>query len=87
MDSNFAKVWTLHEGAEIEIPLNELEAQDIVVLHGGDLVLIEGTVVNGQGIVRQYSLQKKLKSVPKQSGDRVFPFTQLESGCLYIQRG
>lgn len=86
MDSSFAKVWTLHDGAEIEVTLSELQAGDIVVIHGGDIVLIEGTVVKGQGVIRQCSLQKKMKSVSKQSGDMVFPFTQLESGCLYVQR-
>ncbi len=86
MDSSFAKVWTLHDGAEIEVALNELQEGDIVVIHRGDLVLIEGRVVDGEGIIRQCSLQKKIKLVPKQAGDMVFPFTQLECGCLYIQR-
>lgn len=86
MDPHFAKVWILHEGAEIEVTLNELQAGDIVVIHGGDLVLIEGIVVNGQGSMRQYSLQKAMKSVPKRAGSRVFPFTQLESGHLHIRK-
>jgi hypothetical protein len=85
-DPSFAKVWVLHDGAEIEVTLGELQAGDIVVVQAGNIVLIEGTVVDGQGIVLQYSLQRKIKSVLKQAGDRVFPFTQLESGCLHIQK-
>lgn len=86
MSPNFAKIWTLHEGVEMELSLSELQTGDIVVIHGGDLVLIEGKVVNGQGVVCQCSLQKKMKYVPKKPGDMVFPFTQLESGCLYVQK-
>ncbi len=85
MDANFVKVWTLHEGVEIETTLNALHAGDIVVIHGGDLALVEGRVLSGQGLIRQYSLQKTIKSVPKQAGDMVFPFTQLESGCLHVE--
>lgn len=86
LNPNFKKVWVLHGDAEIETPINELEADDIVVIHSGEIVLIEGTVLDGQGLVRQYSLQKKMKSVPKQRGDKVFPYTQLESGYLHIQK-
>jgi cation transport ATPase len=86
MDSSFSKVWRLHEGVEMEVALNELQPGDIVVIHGGDLVLVEGKVVEGQGVIRQCSLQKTMKSVPKRPGDLVFPFTQMEAGCLYVQR-
>jgi len=86
LDPNFAKVWILHEGSEIEVPINALQAGDIVVIHAGDLALIEGIVVNGQGSMRQYSLQRAMKSVPKRAGSRVFPFTQLESGHLHIRK-
>lgn len=87
MDSNFAKVWVSRGGAEIELPLGELQTGDVVVVHAGDLVLVEGAVVAGEGVVTQYSLQKKMKSVSKQAGDMLFRFTQLESGCLHVQIG
>ena len=85
MDANFVKVWTLRGGAEIEVTLSELRTGDVVVIHGGDLALVEGRVLSGQGLIRQYSLQKTMKSVPKQAGDMIFPFTQLESGCLHVE--
>jgi cation transport ATPase len=85
MDANFVKVWTLHDGVEIEATLSELRSGDIVVIHGGDLALVEGRVLSGEGLIRQYSLQKTMKAVPKQVGDMIFPFTQLESGCLHVE--
>ncbi len=80
-----AKVWVLRGGAEIEIVAEALQEHDTVVLHAGDTVITEGIVVNGNGIISQYCLQKTMKSIPKQAGDQVFPFTYLASGCLYIQ--
>jgi cation transport ATPase len=81
----FAKVWTLRDGAEIETPVTDLQEGDIVVLHAGETVVVAGKVLEGSGAMRQFSLRKQMKLIPKQTGDSVFPFTQLESGCLHIQ--
>ena len=80
-----ATVWILRGESEIEVLVDELQHNDTIVLHAGDTVITEGVVMDGSGIIRQYSLQKKMKSLPKRSGDKVFPFTYLESGCLYIK--
>jgi Cation transport ATPase len=86
IDPRFARMWILRDGAEIEASLREIQEGDVVVIRGGDTVLIEGQVLEGDGIVRQYSLLKKPKSINKHCGDKVFPFTQLESGCLHVRR-
>ena len=85
-DPRFAKVWVLRDGAEIEMPLADVESGDIMVMRGGETILAKGKVIEGNGIIRQYSLQKKIKLIPKQPVDKVFPFTQLETGCLHIKR-
>jgi cation transport ATPase len=78
------KVWVLRDGVEIEVMVSALQEEDTVVFHQGDTVTLEGMVVEGMGEVRQFSLEKKMKTIPKKNGDRVFPFTLLESGCLYV---
>lgn len=85
-DPRLAKVWILRDGSEVEASLREVREGDVLVIRGGEIVLVEGQVLEGEGLVRQYSLMKKPKMITKQSGDKVFPFTQLESGCLYIKR-
>ena len=78
------KVWVLRDGVEIEVMVSALQEEDTVVFHQGVTVTLEGMVVEGMGEVRQFSLEKKMKTIPKKNGDRVFPFTLLESGCLYV---
>ncbi|MGV6808439.1 MAG: P-type ATPase [bacterium] len=80
-----ANVWVLRDGAEVEIPLAQVKNSDTVVLSTGDLVMLEGKVIDGDGIVKQFSLHKKMKQIPKQTGDKVFPFTQVESGSLHVK--
>ena len=81
----FAKVWVLRDGAEVETAVVDLEEGDIIVFHANDVIVVAGRVCDGAGTVHQYSLRKKMKSLAKKKGDRVFPFTRLESGRLYIQ--
>lgn len=86
VDPRFAKVWIVRDDVEIEAPLKEVQEGDVMVIRGGETVLVEGKVLDGEGVVRQYSLLKKHKSISKQAGDKVFPFTQLESGYLCVKR-
>lgn len=86
INPQFAKVWILRDGVEIESSLKEVQEGDIMVIRGGETVLVEGKILDGEGVVRQYSLLKKHKSISKQAGDKIFPFTHLESGCLCVKR-
>lgn len=78
--------WILRDGAEIEILGSQLQDTDIVVFVAGDVITIHGIVVQGEGEVRQIGLNKKMKTIHKSTGDRVYPFTQLRSGGLQIKR-
>ena len=80
-----ACVWVLRDGAEIEVFLADLQEDDVVVLQAGETIALTGRVLEGQGYVRQFGLRKQMKSVPKQAGDYVYAFTQLESGTLHIK--
>lgn len=85
LNPRMANVWVLRDGVEVEIPLAQVENTDVVVFSTGDLVMLEGKIISGEGVVKQFSLHKKMKQIPKQVGDKVFPFTQLESGYLQIK--
>lgn len=76
--------WVLREGVEIEVFGSELQDSDIVVFHSGDIISIEGVVIEGEGKVRQSGLNNKMKLVSKLIGDKVYPYTRLQQGCLHI---
>lgn len=79
------RVWVLRDGAEIEMLASELQEHDQVVLHANDVIMLRGYVVDGQADVLQFSLRKKMKTVEKNIGDPVYPFTKLASGNLIMQ--
>ena len=85
MNPQAATIWVLRDEAEIEISRAELRPDDIVILHIGDTITIPGEVIKGSASIDQFSLRKYMKRVPKQIGDKVYPFTKMHSGHLHIQ--
>lgn len=81
----FSRVWVLRGETEIEVTLSELQPDDIAVLHTGDIIRTNGEVVEGEGVVKQFSLSGLLQAIPKQTGDPVFSYTEVSAGDLYIK--
>lgn len=85
LNPRLARVWALRDGTEVELPLSQLHSGDIVVAQAGDVMAVKGVVAAGEGNVRQFSLRRQVKLIPKKVGDRVYPWTRLESGDLQIR--
>jgi heavy metal translocating P-type ATPase len=79
------KVWVQIEGSEIEIPFEKLLVGDILVLRGGQVVPVDGTVVSGMATLDQHVLTGEGQPVEKEVGDKVFASTLLISGTLYLR--
>ena len=84
-DPNLRRAWVLRDGVEIEINLSELQSTDIAVLHTGDIIRMNGEVVEGEGIVKQFAMTGTLVAIPKEVGDPVFSYTEVVAGDLYIK--
>lgn len=83
---NFSKIWVLRDGnAEIEINESELQSDDVAVLHTGDIIRMNGEVVKGEGIVKQFSLAGFVQAIPKEEGDPVFSYTEVAAGDLFVK--
>lgn len=78
------KYWVLRNGVEVEVVGSQLQESDIIVLSAGDVITLEGLIVEGEGEVRQIGLNQKMKIVSKSVGDKVYPFTLLQYGSLKI---
>lgn len=77
-------VWLLADGVEIEAPLDKVSAGDIVVAHTGDMIPVDGHVVDGTAMIDQQALTGESAPAEKGAGDRVFASTVMVAGKLYI---
>lgn len=84
-DPRFRRIWVLRGDVEVEINISEIQADDVAVLHAGDIIRMNGEIVEGEGFVRQYALTGMMQAIPKQIGDPVFAFTQVATGNLSIK--
>ncbi len=84
-DPSFRRAWVLRDGVELEVSLSDIQSTDIVVLHKGDIIRSNGFVVDGEGIVKQFTLTGMVQAIPKLVGDPVFSYTELAAGDLFVR--
>lgn len=73
------------DGIEERRPFDSLRCGDTVVIHAGNPVPADGTVIEGTASVDQHILTGESQPVEKEKGDKVFAATLLLTGKLYIK--
>lgn len=77
-------VWILVNGVEVEIPFENLQMGDTLVVSAGQLIPVDGTVVQGYATIDQHRLTGESQPVQKGSGDQVLAATMVLTGKLQI---
>ncbi|MCX7384489.1 MAG: TolC family protein, partial [Alphaproteobacteria bacterium] len=73
-------VWRLLDGVEVEAPFAELKLGDVLVVSAGDIIPVDGTVVQGLASIDQRLLSGEARPVEKALGDPVYAGTALLAG-------
>ncbi|MCB0187928.1 MAG: hypothetical protein KDE31_26855, partial [Caldilineaceae bacterium] len=69
--------WMIRDGVEVEVLIDDLERDDIVVVHAGEVIPVDGVVVEGIASVDQRILTGEAQPAEKEVGDEVFASTTL----------
>lgn len=85
MSLNIHKVWLMAQGKEILVDAKEIQLDDHVVVHMGNVIPFDGVVVEGEGSVNQASLTGEALPVVKKKESFVYAGTVLEEGELTIE--
>jgi Cu2+-exporting ATPase len=75
----------LRDGAEIETPLDKIEQGDRVVVYTGEVVPVDGVLVEGDAILDQHALTGESAPAEKTIGDKVFASTVMLAGKIVVQ--
>jgi heavy metal translocating P-type ATPase len=78
------RVWLVSDGVEIEVPLERLDGGDIVAVHTGEVVPVDGIIVDGLAMIDQQALTGESVPAEKGIGDRVFASTVMVAGKIYV---
>jgi len=72
------------DSVEIEVPLDRLDKGDIVVVYTGEVVPVDGIIVDGLAMIDQHALTGEAMPAEKGVGDRVFASTVMVAGKVYV---
>jgi Cu2+-exporting ATPase len=78
-------VWVQTDGVEVEIPLKDVRTGDMVVVHAGETVPVDGAIAAGVASIDQHLLTGESQPAEKGVGDQVFASTVVLSGTILVQ--
>ena len=79
-----SQVWVVKDDVEIQIPFEQLHLGDVLVLTAGQLVPVDGVVVQGTATVDQHRLTGESQPVEKSAGDPVLAATLVLGGKMLV---
>ena len=85
MSLHIEKVWLDTEGQEILAPIDQIQEGDLVSVHVGSMIPLDGIVEDGEAMVNQASMTGESVPVRKEKESYVYAGTAVEEGALLIR--
>lgn len=85
MSLNIEKVWLKQDGVEVLTPIAGIEENDLIVVHMGTLIPLDGVVADGEAMVNQASLTGESTPVSKEKETSVYAGTVVEEGEIVVR--
>ena len=87
MALNVDKVWVRSQGTEVLVPLTKVRSGDEVIVRSGNMIPLDGTVLEGEAMVNQAALTGESMPVRKAEGSTLYAGTVVEEGeCVFIAK-
>ena len=84
MSLNVDRVWVRSQGTEVLMPITKVKAGDEIIVRSGNMVPLDGTVIEGEAMVNQAALTGESMPVRKIAGATVYAGTVVEEGeCVF----
>ena len=78
-------VWVEKDGNELSVPFETLQINDVIIVQAGEMIPVDGIILNGSARVDQRMLTGESVPADKEIGQRVFASTIVQSGKLFVQ--
>lgn len=83
---NIDTVWVVNdEGEEVQQPISEINQNDKIKVHMGEVIPVDGKVVDGEGMVNEAAMTGEPLAIHKRPGKTVHAGTVIEEGNLVVQ--
>lgn len=85
MSLNIEKVWQKIDDTEVLVPVSDIHEGDLVVVHTGNVIPLDGIVEAGEAMVNQASMTGESVPVKKEIGSYAYAGTAIEEGSITIR--
>ncbi len=85
LSAPYSEVNVIENGKEVRKNVKEVFKGETIVCRKGDIILLDGEVIKGEGYVSEAVITGEPEPVPKKIGDRVISGSTVEDGVLYIK--
>lgn len=85
MSLNVEKVWIKKNDQEILVAASTVKKGDLIVVHMGNVIPFDGTVIEGEAMINQAALTGETVPVRRSSEDSVYAGTVLEEGEITLR--
>lgn len=82
---NVEKVWIKKNDQEILVAASAVKKGDLIVVHMGNVIPFDGTVIEGEAMINQAALTGESVPVRRSSEDSVYAGTVLEEGEITLR--
>ncbi len=79
------EAWLVVDGSEERVPLEQVQAGDLVAVYTGEKIPADGTVESGRGMVNQAPVTGESWPVVRSPGSSVYAGTVVEEGALRVR--
>lgn len=84
MSLNVKKVWLKTEDGEVLVPISQIKQGDLITVHLGTMIPLDGIVAEGEAMVNQASMTGESVPVKKEKDSYVYAGTAIEEGELTL---
>ena len=85
MSLNISRVWQKVDGTEVLVPVSKIREGDLVTVHMGNVIPLDGVVTSGDAMVNQASMTGESAPVRKGVGSYVYAGTAVEEGEITLR--
>lgn len=77
--------WVVVDGVEIQVPVVDLQAGDLLVIRTGEKVPADGVIEKGEAELSEAAITGRAEPVYKDLGQSVYAGSYLENGVIYVR--
>ena len=75
----------MRQGMEVEVQVEEIQPGDVVAVHAGERMPVDGQVLDGEALLDESSINGRSEFQLKRRGNQVYAGTMLSQGVLIVK--